>query len=201
MFRSLTALALVAALTTRCHAEGPDVQLRGSGAALAAPSQGAPADGLPSLEHTDCGCSQAEGCECTRSGGAEADQEEHQAMEESLRNQTQELSAWWQEQGELARTLECSCAHGGESCACGAAAGTGGSGDAGAGEASGLVHEALRNETEQSLSLWWAVAGGGGGGWGSPGFRRCGRAGFGGCSCRWHGCRCGRAGFGGCRWR
>jgi hypothetical protein len=200
MLRSLTTLAYLAVLATKCDAEGPGAQLRGSGAASAA------ATGLPSLEHTDCGCSQSEGCACTRSGSsAEPELQTQSAAEEALLNHTQALSAWWQKQGELARQLECSCTLGVEGCACGAAAGNESSTDAGSGESRGLELEALRNETEQSLSLGW-VGGGyyhhgwGRGPWGRPGFR-CGRAGWGGCGCRWHGCRCGHAGFGGCGWR
>jgi len=204
MFRSLTALAFLAVLATECDAEGPGTQLRGSGTASAAAPLGAPAAGLPSMEHTECGCSQAEDCNCTRSGSAGADPQKQRAMEEDLLNHTQVLSAWWRDNGELARQFECSCTLGAESCTCGAAAGNESSVDAGAGESSGLVLEALRNETEQSLSLWWAGGGfhhgwgHGPWGWGHRGFR-CGRVGWGGCGCRWGGCRCGRAGFGGCR--
>jgi hypothetical protein len=205
-----SAVALfLASLAATGNADGPSSQLRGSVAPPAAPEQGAAA-GLLSVKQTDCGCSQGV-CECIASKAvAEADPTEQHELEASLLNHTKALSAWWQEQGELARQLPCSCSLGAQSCSCGQPATNESSVGAGAqaGESSGLVQEALQNETEQSLSLWWA---GGGGGWGRPGWGhrgwghhggfRCGRAGWGGCGCHYHGCHCGHAGFGGCGWR
>jgi len=191
MFRSqLRCLSLLAAAVA-CGAGSLGPQLRGSSVAAPAP---APAQGEPiavsQLQHTDCGCNDGI-CTCVHSSSSLSEAEEQQQLEQSLLNHTQALDAWWREQ--QTEQMQCSCPGGGDACQCEHDTGN---------EMTEDVDDALRNKTEQLLSLWWVAHGGGyhgryRRGWG---YRpRCGHVGYSGCGCGYYGCRCGHAGYTGCR--
>jgi len=139
------------------------------------------------LQHLQCSCDDAGSCACTSSSIGAPGHEEDAELQQALLNQTQELHAWWAANGGHDGQMSCSCAMGDDACQC---------------EHNSTTLEApLLNETEQPLSLWWAGGGGFHRGWGwRRGWRGCRRVRYGGCGCRWHGCRCGAVRGGGC-WR
>lgn len=157
------------------------------------------------VQHSECSCSTGV-CNCTHSTSSpeEKGTEEQQAFEVMVLEQVQALSAWWQEQPEHLQKLACTCARGADACSCEDEASVqnstepGAAAEDGAGETASMVGADLHNETEASLSLWWAGGGGHGGGWRRAWGRR-GRAGgfVGGCGCGFRGCLCGGVRYGG----
>mmetsp|Transcript_39096 Transcript_39096/g.83193 ORF Transcript_39096/g.83193 Transcript_39096/m.83193 type:complete len:222 (+) Transcript_39096:680-1345(+) len=209
-------LVLLASNLLLCIAGGNSepTSLRGSSSADATePSVAArtssesspPSIPLPPISSA-CSCTSADlNCECSTSDGSGVGEgaPEHlhhrQQIEESLKNQTKAVTAWWKDQGESVRDLQCSCAVGSSTCLCNHAANTtegAAAGEMGMNQLDNL-DSTLKNETESVLSMWWAA-----GGrvfhpyyhpyyhpYFHPYYHPYGVAG--GCGCRYYGCRCG----------
>jgi hypothetical protein len=110
---------------------------------------------------------------------------EDQDLQLELLNHTQALDAWWAELGDRKASLQCACSDEGEDCRCmedsDMSSSAGSNATTVEGANGSTVSEALRNETEHLVSLWFVVhTGGYRRGWGYGGYRR----GWG-----WGGCR------------